>query len=234
MAKIASPAYKHMTASQLRASIRLGEEIWSGEADLVELNKRSLALRGKEKDGSGRKSGKMSKEEVKAMAKIVRKRKASEEEPSPDAKKVRRADEGAEDPTATLSSSSTTTGPSLDLEPIKTRIATAPLSPFRKLLLTTLLQVPRGHYTTYGILATHLHSSARAVGSALRNNPFAPEVPCHRVLATGGGIGGFKGSWGRGGKEGVNDGEKRTLLRGEGVRFDGVGRVVGGPWDGFK
>lgn len=71
------------------------------------------------------------------------------------------------------------------------------------------------------------------MGNAIRNNPFAPHVPCHRILATGGGIGGFHGSWGRKGEDGLNDDAKRGLLRGEGVRFDGRGKVVGGVWRGF-
>jgi methylated-DNA-[protein]-cysteine S-methyltransferase len=59
-------------------------------------------------------------------------------------------------------------------------------------------------------------------------------VPCHRVLASGGGIGGFKGKIGKGKQEGENDAEKRALLRDEGVKFDGRGMVVGGPWGGFR
>lgn len=112
------------------------------------------------------------------------------------------------------------------------KIANSRSSPFQKRVLSALLQVPKGQYTTYGILAKYLGSSARAVVSGIRNNPFAPQVPCHCVLASGGGIGGFKGSWGRNGKKGLND-EKRALLRKEGVKFDGLGRVVGRPWEGF-
>ena len=120
-----------------------------------------------------------------------------------------------------------------DVTPYLKKIAFSHKTPFQKRVLTALCQVPRGQYSTYGALAKHLSSSPRAVGNALRNNPFAPYVPCHRVLATGGAIGGFKGSWGRNGKEGINDGEKRRLLREEGVRFDGRGRVVGSAWEGF-
>lgn len=71
---------------------------------------------------------------------------------------------------------------------------------------------------------------ARAIGNAMRNNPFAPLVPCHRVLAADGSIGGFGGSWGA---EGEFAGEKRRLLREEGVRFDGRGKAVGRPWEGW-
>lgn len=54
-------------------------------------------------------------------------------------------------------------------------------------------QIPPGQTRTYGELARALGEpgSARAVGQALGRNPFAPLVPCHRVLAAGGGAGGF-------------------------------------------
>jgi methylated-DNA-[protein]-cysteine S-methyltransferase len=50
-----------------------------------------------------------------------------------------------------------------------------------------------GHTLTYGEVAAGLGEpgAARAVGRALGLNPFAPIVPCHRVLAAGGGFGGF-------------------------------------------
>lgn len=104
---------------------------------------------------------------------------------------------------------------------------------FEKRVWTAICHIPRGSFTTYGILAAHLKSSPRAVGNALRRNPFAPQVPCHRVVATGGALGGFKGKWPRDG-EGITIDEKKRLLRGEGVRIDGKGKVVGTPFGGFK
>lgn len=55
-----------------------------------------------------------------------------------------------------------------------------------------------GSTMTYGAIAERLGGIglARAVGQALGRNPFAPVVPCHRVLATGGKIGGFSASGG--------------------------------------
>eukprot|EP00959_Pyramimonas_sp_CCMP1952_P386261 8095345-Pyramimonas_sp.AAC.3 len=50
--------------------------------------------------------------------------------------------------------------------------------------------------STYGTLANELGSSARAVGQALKRNPFAPGVPCHRVVGASLELGGFHGSWG--------------------------------------
>lgn len=138
----------------------------------------------------------------------------------------------------TLTQSSFITKPSPiaqdDLTHYLKKIALSPKTTFQKRVLTLLCQVPRGKYSTYGALAKYMASSPRAVGNALRNNPFAPQVPCHRILASGGGIGGFHGSWGRGGEKGLHDEKKRRLLREEGVRFDGKGRVVGRVWDDFR
>jgi len=82
-------------------------------------------------------------------------------------------------------------------------------------------RIPRGKVTTYGELARALHTKAyRAVGGACRHNPYAPEVPCHRVVATGGKIGGFDGQ-----TKGKNIQQKIALLRKEGVRVQD-GRVA--------
>lgn len=53
--------------------------------------------------------------------------------------------------------------------------------------------IPPGRTMTYGEVAARLGEpgAARAVGQALGHNPFAPVVPCHRVLAAGSGPGGF-------------------------------------------
>jgi len=111
------------------------------------------------------------------------------------------------------------------------RISVHPtLTSYRKRLYSTLLSVPRGHYTTYAAMSSFLNSSARAVGSGMRNNPFAPEVPCHRVLAADGSIGGFGGSWG---KDGQHASKKVKLLSDEGVKFDSRGKVLGMPWTDF-
>jgi len=118
-----------------------------------------------------------------------------------------------------------------DLQSTLNRIRSHPtLTPYRKRLYIALCSVPRGRYTTYGTLSDYLNSSARAVGSGMRNNPLAPEVPCHRVLAATGEIGGFGGSWG---KEGEHAGKKVKLLREEGVRFAGNGKVIGEPFRAF-
>ncbi|KAI9223347.1 6-O-methylguanine DNA methyltransferase [Blastocladiella britannica] len=88
-----------------------------------------------------------------------------------------------------------------------------PVTAFQFRVYDAILCIPQGHVTTYGELAKHLSSSPRAVGQALRVNPYAPGVPCHRVVATGGKLGGFFGH----SKPGVVLGRKVQLLKDEGI-----------------
>jgi methylated-DNA-[protein]-cysteine S-methyltransferase len=64
---------------------------------------------------------------------------------------------------------------------------------FHQRVYRAALAIPPGRTLTYGAIARQLGEpgSARAVGQALGANPFAPIVPCHRVLAAGGRQGGF-------------------------------------------
>ena len=79
-------------------------------------------------------------------------------------------------------------------------------------------RIPRGKVCTYGELARAVGTrSPRAVGQALRRNPHAPEVPCHRVVGANGLPGGFFGS-----ASGGRIDEKIAILREEGVRFEAV------------
>lgn len=65
-------------------------------------------------------------------------------------------------------------------------------SSFNERCYDILLKVPRGKVTTYKILAKALKSKAyRAVGNAMNKNPYAPRVPCHRVVNSNGFVGGF-------------------------------------------
>ncbi len=54
-------------------------------------------------------------------------------------------------------------------------------------------RIPKGKVATYGTIARMIKRprSARAVGNALNRNPYAPVVPCHRVVRSDGSIGGF-------------------------------------------
>lgn len=70
-------------------------------------------------------------------------------------------------------------------------------------------RIPAGRVATYGDLAASLNTRAsRAVGNALRRNPHAPRVPCHRVVGAGGDLTGYAGGLAA----------KRRLLESEGVR----------------
>lgn len=60
------------------------------------------------------------------------------------------------------------------------------VSEYQTRVYALLQQIPEGKITTYAALARALDSSPRAVGGALRNNPFAPEIPCHRCIASTG------------------------------------------------
>ncbi len=66
---------------------------------------------------------------------------------------------------------------------------------FHRKVWEQLLSIPYGQYLTYGEIAHILQrgGAARAVGQACGANPIAIIVPCHRVLAQGGGLGGFGG-----------------------------------------
>lgn len=56
--------------------------------------------------------------------------------------------------------------------------------------------IPAGKVSTYKDVCAALgEGSPRSVGGALRNNPFAPRIPCHRVIASSFFVGGFKGQW---------------------------------------
>ncbi|EMC96979.1 hypothetical protein BAUCODRAFT_121510 [Baudoinia panamericana UAMH 10762] len=116
------------------------------------------------------------------------------------------------------------------------RITESTITPFRKLTLNMLCQIPRGRYSTYQAMSDHITKTshktcARAVGNAMRHNPFAPEVPCHRILAADGSLGGFNGDWGEQGKFAS---QKHKLLYEEGVRFDSRGKVKGPVFREFK
>lgn len=70
-------------------------------------------------------------------------------------------------------------------------------TPFQRRVWEGIAAIPTGKTCTYGELAEAIHSGPRAVGNACGANPYPLVVPCHRVVASGGGLGGF-GS-GRGG-----------------------------------
>ena len=93
--------------------------------------------------------------------------------------------------------------------------------PFFAAIYAALRQVPWGETTTYGALAGQLGTgpeAAREVGQAMARNPVPLIIPCHRVLAAGGKVGGFSAPGGAAAKlrmlalEGVQAGPAQGTL----------------------
>jgi methylated-DNA-[protein]-cysteine S-methyltransferase len=84
------------------------------------------------------------------------------------------------------------------------------ISPFQRRVLLAAARVPAGQVVSYGEIARRIGAphGSRAVGQALGHNPVPIVIPCHRVVAAGGRIGGYTGGLGI----------KRKLLRIEGAR----------------
>ena len=82
-------------------------------------------------------------------------------------------------------------------------------TPFEERVYRVVRRIPKGNTRTYRWVAEQLGdpSLARAVGNALNRNPYAPQVPCHRVIKSDGTLGGF--AWG--------PKKKRRMLKEEGV-----------------
>jgi methylated-DNA-[protein]-cysteine S-methyltransferase len=96
-----------------------------------------------------------------------------------------------------------------------------PLTAFQSKVYTALCRVPKGKVTTYKHLAEAINSrSSRSIGQALRRNPHAPIVPCHRVVSSNRTLGGFHGR-----TAGPWLTKKEQLLRDEGVEFDDEGKI---------
>lgn len=94
---------------------------------------------------------------------------------------------------------------------------------FERSVYEVVRGIPTGNVATYGAVAQACgKGSARAIGRALAKNPFAPEVPCHRVVRADGALGGFFGKTGGAALE-----KKRRLLEGEGIGFERSGKVAG-------
>ena len=73
-------------------------------------------------------------------------------------------------------------------------------SRFRQMVWSLLLEIPKGHTTTYGAIGRELAvrtgrvpMSAQAIGGAVGHNPISILIPCHRVLGADGGLRGYAG-----------------------------------------
>lgn len=96
-----------------------------------------------------------------------------------------------------------------------------PPTPFQNRVYAACRLIPAGRVCTYAALGRWIGCrSPRAIGQALKRNPYAPEVPCHRVIASNRTLGGFNGA-----STGPETVRKRRLLQEEGVHFGEDGRV---------
>jgi len=73
------------------------------------------------------------------------------------------------------------------------RAAWARLSRFRQAVYRAVARIPRGETRSYQWVARRIGRprAARAVGQALRRNPWIPALPCHRVIRADGALGGY-------------------------------------------
>lgn len=80
---------------------------------------------------------------------------------------------------------------------------------FQEKVYTECSKIPKGKVSTYNAIAKRLKSSPRAVGQALKRNPYAPKVPCHRVIKSDRTLGGYDGI--------MNNKKKVQMLKSERV-----------------
>jgi len=96
------------------------------------------------------------------------------------------------------------------------------MSSFSQDVYAATKQIPKGKLSTYKLIAEAVGrpGASRAVGTVLSHNPYAPMVPCHRVISSTGSLGGYFGD---------NDTntssekiqKKLNMLLDEGLQFDG-------------
>ena len=84
---------------------------------------------------------------------------------------------------------------------------------FQQKVWAYLRKIPSGSVKTYSQVAKGIGKplAVRAVANAIGKNPYAPKIPCHRVIRSDGSLGGYSG------KGGIKT--KRFLLQKEGVRL---------------
>jgi len=97
------------------------------------------------------------------------------------------------------------------------------LTPFRRRIYENTMAVSRGKVASYGALAKKAgdDGAARAVGRAMRGNPYPLIIPCHRIVRTDGTLGGF--SYGAA--------LKVKLLKMEGITFNPGWKIPGFYFD---
>ena len=82
---------------------------------------------------------------------------------------------------------------------------------FQAKVWSYLAKIPRGTVKTYAQVAKGIGKplAARSVANAIGKNPYAPKIPCHRVIRSDGSLGGYSG------KGGIKT--KKFLLKREGI-----------------
>ena len=116
-------------------------------------------------------------------------------------------------------------GEAIDFADLRLAGELASQSPFFAACRRAAQRIPAGATVTYGELAALAGSPAasRAAGQAMRRNPYPIVVPCHRVVAASGAIGGYAGAWSQGwGEEGGLTGLKARLLAREAAMAAGT------------
>ncbi len=102
---------------------------------------------------------------------------------------------------------------------LEQQIKSGKLSPamsFNQKVWALTARIPQGKVVRYADIARALDCTAyRAVGNALNKNPYAPGVPCHRVVGSDGSLTGFAGGLAK----------KRDLLKREGLTLRNNGKV---------
>lgn len=95
--------------------------------------------------------------------------------------------------------------------PVDLPVDLGDVSPFQRRVLAAARRIPAGHVLSYGDIARRIGQprACRAVGQALGRNPVPLVIPCHRVVAGAGRLGGYAGGLAR----------KRRLLTIEGARL---------------
>jgi methylated-DNA-[protein]-cysteine S-methyltransferase len=73
----------------------------------------------------------------------------------------------------------------------KFALAASDLPDYTQKVLKATASIPAGYVTSYGAIAKAVGGGARAVGNVMASNPFPPIVPCHRVVKSDLGLGGY-------------------------------------------
>ncbi len=89
------------------------------------------------------------------------------------------------------------------------------VTPFQRKVYRAIQRIPKGQVRTYAQVARMIGKpkAARAVGQALKRNRWAPEIPCHRVIASDGSLGGYSAPGGVSAKRRLLQKERARLRR---------------------